>query len=72
MFFGGDRMASQFRVEIVLGKRMITADTNLRLARYFGISEGFFLTLQADHELMERRWQIGPLLKSIKPRKKAA
>ena len=65
-------MASQFRVEIVLGKRMITADTNLRLARYFGISEGFFLTLQADHELMERRWQIGPLLKSIKPRKKAA
>jgi addiction module HigA family antidote len=58
--------------EIVLGKRTITADTDLRLARYFGVSDGFFLTLQADHDLMERRRQIGPLLKSIKPRKKAA
>lgn len=28
--------------EIVLGKRDITADTDLRLARYFGLSEGFF------------------------------
>ena len=58
--------------EIVLGKRTITADTDLRLARYFGLSDGFFLTLQADHDLMERRRKIGPLLKSIKPRKKAA
>src|ERR1700751_5483182 len=58
--------------EIVLGKRDITADTDLRLARYFGISEGFFLGLQMDHDLMERRRQMGPLLKSIKPRKKAA
>ena len=58
--------------EIVLGKRTITADTDLRLARYFGISDGFFLTLQADHDLMERRRQIGPMLKSIKPRKRAA
>src|SRR3981081_4727801 len=32
--------------EIVLGKRDITADTDLRLARYFGVSEGFFLGLQ--------------------------
>jgi antitoxin HigA-1 len=31
--------------EIVLGKRAITADTDLRLARYFGMSEGFFLGL---------------------------
>ena len=30
--------------EIVLGKRAITADTDLRLARYFGMSEGFFLS----------------------------
>jgi antitoxin HigA-1 len=58
--------------EIVLGKRTVTADTDLRLARYFGLSDGFFLTLQADHDLMERRRKIGPLLKSIKPRKKAA
>ena len=34
--------------EIVLGKRAITADTDLRLARYFGMSEGFFLQLQTD------------------------
>ena len=34
--------------EIVLGKRTVTADTDLRLARYFGVSEGFFLGLQTD------------------------
>lgn len=54
--------------EIVLGKRAITADTDLRLARYFGISEGFFLGLQADHDLMERRRQIESDLKQIAPR----
>src|SRR2546430_14462213 len=51
--------------EIVLGKRAITADTDLRLARYFGLSEGFFLALQTDHDLMERRRQIAPALKLI-------
>jgi addiction module HigA family antidote len=30
--------------QIVLGRRAITADTDLRLARYFGMSEGFFLS----------------------------
>jgi addiction module HigA family antidote len=39
--------------EIVLGKRAITADTDLRLARYFAMSEGFFIGLQTDYELME-------------------
>lgn len=38
--------------EIVLGKRSLTADTDLRLSRYFGVSEGFFLGLQADYDLM--------------------
>lgn len=46
--------------EIVHGKRSITADTDLRLARYFGLSKGFFLRLQADHDLMERRREIEP------------
>jgi addiction module HigA family antidote len=41
--------------EIVLGKRAVTADTDLRLARYFGMSDGFFLGLQTDYELMARR-----------------
>jgi len=37
--------------EIVLGKRGITADTALRLARYFGVSPQFWLGLQMDYEL---------------------
>ena len=37
--------------EIVLGKRAITADTALRLARYFGSSEKFWLGLQSDYDL---------------------
>jgi antitoxin HigA-1 len=54
--------------EIVLGKRTVTADTDLRLTRYFGLSEGFFLRLQADHDLMARRREIGGELQAIKPR----
>ena len=54
--------------EIVLGKRAVTADTDLRLARYFKMSEGFFLGLQNDYELMERKRQIGEQLKAIRPR----
>jgi len=54
--------------EIVLGKRAITADTDLRLARYFGLSDGFWLGLQADYELMERRRRIAEDLKRIVPR----
>jgi antitoxin HigA-1 len=54
--------------ELVLGKRAVTADTDLRLARYFGVSEGFFLGLQSDYDLMERRRQIETDLASITPR----
>jgi addiction module HigA family antidote len=54
--------------EIVLGKRAISADTDLRLARYFGVSDGFFLGLQADCDLMERRRQISADLAAIQPR----
>ena len=57
--------------EIVLGKRAVTADTDLRLARYFGLSEGFWMGLQADYELMQRRRQITPLLATIRPRRAA-
>jgi addiction module HigA family antidote len=52
----------------VLGKRDITADTDLRLARYFGVSEGFFLGLQTDYDLMQRRREIDRDLKNIRPR----
>lgn len=54
--------------EIVLGKRSLTADTDLRLARYFGVSEGFFLGLQADYDLMQRRREIEDELRRIEPR----
>lgn len=48
--------------------QVITADTDLRLVRYFGLSEGFFLRLQADHDLMQRRRMIGKDLAAIEPR----
>ena len=51
--------------EIVLGKRGITADTALRLAKAFGTSEGFWLGLQADYDLEESRKQIGADLDQI-------
>lgn len=58
--------------EIVLGKRAVTADTDLRLARYFGMSEGFFLGLQTDFDLMEKRREIEAVIKSISPRRMRA
>lgn len=58
--------------EIILGKRSITADTDLRLARYFGLSEGFWLGVQADYQLLERRRQIGAELARIAPHPNAA
>ena len=41
--------------EIVLGKRALSADTALRLAVFFGTSEGFWLGLQADYDVEEAR-----------------
>lgn len=54
--------------EIVLGKRAVTADTDLRLTRYWGMSQGFFLRLQISHDLREQRRKIGPALEMITPR----
>ena len=54
--------------EIVLGKRAVTADTDLRLSRYWGVSDGFWLGLQADHDLIARRRQLGIDLEKIAPR----
>jgi antitoxin HigA-1 len=62
------RVAPRRINEIVLGKRDVTADTDLRLARYFGLSEGFFLGLQMDYDLMQRRREIDRDLKAIRPR----
>jgi addiction module HigA family antidote len=54
--------------EVVLGKRAMTADTDLRLARYFGLSDGFWLGLQSDHDLMRQRRKIAAELERIEPR----
>jgi plasmid maintenance system antidote protein VapI len=51
-----------------LGKRAIAADTDLRLSHYFGIREGFFLGLQTDRDLTQRRREIGGELATIQPR----
>jgi addiction module HigA family antidote len=48
--------------EIVHGKRAITADTALRLARYFGNSEGFWMNLQTRYDLEVQRNRMGERL----------
>lgn len=53
--------------EIVLGKRSITADTALRLARAFGTSAEFWMNLQASHDLEETARAIEPVLKDVHP-----
>jgi addiction module HigA family antidote len=45
--------------EIVLGKRTITADTALRLSRYLGTSERFWLNLQARYDLEVEKDRLG-------------
>ncbi|MGS2808949.1 HigA family addiction module antitoxin [Nocardia sp. MW-W600-9] len=53
--------------EIVHGKRRITADTALRLGRYFGTSDLFWLNLQNRHDLEIERDAIGEALAAIQP-----
>ncbi len=55
--------------EIVLGKRAITADTALRLARYFGSTPDFWMALQASYDLEEAQQTLGSQLeKQVRPR----
>lgn len=49
--------------EIVHGQRSITADTSLRLARYFGTSERFWLNLQTRYDLEVEKERLGRRLK---------
>ncbi len=53
--------------EIVHAKRAITADTALRLAKYFGMSESFWMGLQADFDLEEARRGLGRRLDRVQP-----
>ena len=52
--------------EIVHSNRAVTADTALRLSRYFGTSEKFWMGLQSDYELEETRKSIKQSLKKIR------
>ena len=50
--------------EIVHGKRSVSADTALRLARYFGMSERFWLNLQVRYDLEVGKDRLGPALEA--------
>jgi antitoxin HigA-1 len=59
--------------EIVLGKRSITPDTALRLARYFRTSERFWVGLQVDYDLEEARRAAGEAIeREVQPTPPAA
>jgi addiction module HigA family antidote len=57
--------------EIVHGTRRISADTALRLARFFGTSERFWINLQSRYDLEVERDRIGPALAGIRPLRSA-
>ena len=53
--------------EIVAGKRAVTADTDLRLCRFFGLSDGWWLRLQADYDTELAKDALAKTLAKIKP-----
>src|SRR5262250_3324377 len=53
--------------EIVHGQRRISADTALRLARFFGTSERFWIILQARYDLEHEKDRLGDALDGIRP-----
>ena len=53
--------------QIIAGQRSITADTCLRLCRYFGLSDGYWLRAQMNHDLRAARIAIADDLKRIVP-----
>jgi antitoxin HigA-1 len=52
---------------IVRGERSITADTDLRLCKFFELSEGYFLRLQLAYELLEAKRGLANQIEKIKP-----
>jgi len=53
---------------VIAGDRPMDAELDLRLARYFRMSEGFFLGLQTDYELLEAKRALNGALDRIVPR----
>lgn len=52
---------------VVKGTRTVTADTDLRLCKFFDLSEGYFLRLQNAYDMLEAKRKISPLLSKIIP-----
>ncbi len=74
-----NRLAAELHVpvtritEILNERRTITADTALRLERFFGMSADFWLALQKDYDLLTARLSFGKqIVREVKPRRKAA
>jgi addiction module HigA family antidote len=55
--------------EIIAGRRSITADTDLRLCRFFALSDGWWLRLQANHDMRKAKVELAKELARIKPLK---
>ena len=64
----------QTRISAILaGERTITADTGLRLDRYFGLSQGWWVRLQADCDLRRAHRELGArIAREVTPREFAA
>lgn len=58
--------------QILAGKRNITADTALRLGRYFGTSPDFWMNLQSAYELDSARRRVGKAIERIPQRRESA
>ena len=53
--------------EITAGKRAVTVDTGLRLSRFFGMNDGFWVGLQLDYDTARTRASLADVLAHIKP-----
>jgi len=58
--------------DIINGKRGVSTDTDLRLCRYFGLTDGYFTGLQMDFDRIAAKRKLQNDLKKIKPLKMAA
>ena len=67
------RLAKEIKVpaqrisEIVAGKRTISADTDLRLCRFFGLTNGYWLRAQTAHDTEVAERELGAIVKQIRP-----
>ncbi|MBQ9155978.1 MAG: HigA family addiction module antidote protein [Eubacterium sp.] len=58
--------------DILHGRRKVTADTSLRLAKYFGVSDRFFLDMQNDIDMRELKTKLAAEIENILPYQRIA